>query len=386
MRLSRVDTFVLKLRAADAYLGALRDGSSIGESYQVRLPWRSLYSSRFETMIVKVTAEDGTVGWGEALAPVAPEVAALIVDLLLAPTALQIDVSSPAAAFEILSSLMSERGHRVGHQADALAALDIALWDLAGNASGRNIAGMVGTQSRSTIPHYLSGIPANDDATRVAAALELHDSGIESLKLHLGFGVETDLATVAALRREVPSLRIAVDAHWAYSREEANLLADELATLGAWYLEAPLSPDDISGHAALVARGSLPIAVGEALRNSHEFSQRLSAGALSIAQPDVGRTGLTEGAKILELADSFGVPVMLHHSVALGIALAAGLQLAASHTAPVMIEYQPSSFAVGARILQTEIAVDGAAFSLPAGAGLGVVVDETELREMAVSR
>ncbi|MBM0224224.1 hypothetical protein [Micromonospora sp. ATA51] len=72
MRVREVHTHVLKLRTDQAYLGPKRDGGTIGDGYEVREPWRSLYSSRYETLLVEVIADDGTTGWGEALAPVRP--------------------------------------------------------------------------------------------------------------------------------------------------------------------------------------------------------------------------------------------------------------------------------------------------------------------------
>lgn len=94
-RIADVRVYALKLPHGEAYLGRLDDGSDLTEDrgYVVREAWRSLHSARFETLLVRVLADDGTEGWGEALAPVGPEVPG---------------------------------------QADALAAVDIALWDLAG--------------------------------------------------------------------------------------------------------------------------------------------------------------------------------------------------------------------------------------------------------------
>ena len=382
MRLTSVETFVLKLRCQSAYLGPLLDGTELAEAYEVREPWLSLYSSRFETMLVKVTADNGTVGWGEALAPVAPEVPALIVDLLLTPTALTIEVDDPRRAFAKLSGLMRERGHLVGHQADALAAVDIALWDLAARNAIVPVAAMLATQVRPRVGSYLSGLPVNGDADRVALARARADEGTTSVKLHLGFGVDKDIETVRRLRADVPDLRIAVDAHWVYSLDEATALAEGLAELGAWFLEAPMAPEDSS----LVALGHLPIAMGEALRNRYEFAQWLSAGAVSLIQPDVARTGITEASAILALATEHGVPVSLHHSVGMGVALAAGVQVAASAVAGTILEYQPSSLKVGNRILSQPMSVDATGYDVPTTAGLGITVDESAVRRLAEVR
>ncbi|WBB69385.1 mandelate racemase/muconate lactonizing enzyme family protein [Micromonospora sp. WMMD812] len=383
MRVREVRTHVLKVQADEAYLGPKRDGGVIGGGYEVREPWRSLYSARYETMLVEVVAEDGTTGWGEALAPVAPEVPAAIVDLLLAPVLVGMDATAPRPAWHRLRDLMRERGHLVGHQADALAAVDIALWDLAGRLSGLGVAQLLGGAFRTRLPTYVSGLPRPTDPERAALARDWADRGAAAVKLHLGNGVAADLATVDAVRDAAPDLRIAVDAHWAYAVDEAVALARGLADRGAWFLEAPLAPEDVAGHAELAARATVPIAVGETLRNRYEFAQWLDARALRIAQPDVARTGITEAMAIAELCAARHLPVAPHHSVGLGVSLAAGLHVAAAVADLAAFEYQPTSTEVGSRILTGPVPLHPAAFDLPAGPGLGVDVDAETVHALA---
>ncbi|MET8311161.1 MULTISPECIES: mandelate racemase/muconate lactonizing enzyme family protein [unclassified Micromonospora] len=382
MRVREVRTHVLKVRADEAYLGPKSDGSAIGGGYEVREPWRSLYSSRYETLLVEVVAEDGTTGWGEALAPVAPEVPAAVVDLLLAPVLVGMDATAPRPAWYRLRDLMRERGHLVGHQADALAAVDIALWDLAGRLTGLGVAQLLGGAFRTRLPTYVSGLPRPTDPQRAALARNWAERGAAAVKLHLGHGVAADLATVDAVREAAPGLRIAVDGHWAYGVDEATALARGLADRGAWFLEAPLAPEDIAGHAELVSRATVPIAVGETLRNRYEFAQWLDARALRIAQPDVARTGITEAMAIAELCAARHVPVAPHHSVGMGVSLAAGLHVAAAVADLAAFEYQPTSTEVGSRILTGPVPVHPAAFDLPAGPGLGVDVDAETVRAL----
>ncbi|ONK11509.1 mandelate racemase/muconate lactonizing enzyme family protein [Streptomyces sp. MP131-18] len=383
MQIASVETFVLKVFHHEAYLGALPDGSEVPPGYQVRAPWRSLYSRRFETLLVKVTAEDGTAGWGEALAPVAPEVPADIVDLLLAPVLLGQDALAPRPAWAMLRDLMRERGHLVGHQADALAAVDIALWDLAGRLRGAPVATLLGGAFRDRLPTYVSGLPRATDEQRAQLAADWAGRGAGAVKLHLGHGVAADLATVDAVRAAAPALRVAVDAHWAYGLAEARRLAAGLADRGGWFLEAPLAPEDEEGHRRLGERTALPIAVGETLRNRYEFARWLRGHALEIAQPDVARTGITEAMAIAELCAASHVPVAPHHSVGLGVSLAAGLHVGAAVEDLLVFEYQPTSTEVGQRILRTPLEVRPDHFPLPAGPGLGIDIDEQVVRDLA---
>lgn len=384
MLVREVRTYLLKLTNDTAYLGALADGSAMPDSgYVVRAPWRSLYSGRFETLLVEVIAEDGTSGWGEALAPVGPEIPAAVIERLLGPQVIGLDATAPRPAWARLRALMRERGHLVGHQADALAAVDTALWDLAGRLLGVPVATLLGGAFRERVPTYVSGLPEPDDPGRARLAREWHSAGVDLVKLHLGHGVEADVATVDAVLSAAPGLRVAVDAHWAYDLPAARRLARALAERGAAFLEAPLAPEDLDGHARLAATADLPIAVGETLRNRYEFAAWLSRGALGLAQPDVARTGISEAWSIAEVAAARHVPVALHHSVGLGPSLAAGLQLSAALEDCPFFEFQPTTAEVAARTLREPPAGGPVAFAIPAAPGLGVEIDTEFVRTHA---
>ena len=122
---------------------------------------------------------------------------------------------------------------------------------------------MLGGAFRTDLPTYVSGVAGSTDAERAEQGSEWEERGAHSVKLHLGQGVEADLATVDAVMTAAPSLRVAVDAHRAYSVTDGLRLARGLAERGAWFLEAPLAPEDVAGHAHLVDRAEIPIAIGE---------------------------------------------------------------------------------------------------------------------------
>ncbi|MGW4396269.1 mandelate racemase/muconate lactonizing enzyme family protein [Amycolatopsis nivea] len=377
MRIADVTTYVLKPAGRQAYLGALEDGSELGadQGYVVREPWRSLYSGRFETMLVKITADDGTTGWGEALAPVGPEVVAAIVDRLLAGWLRGRELTGPRPLWHGLRDLMRERGHLVGHQADALAAVDIALWDLYGKLTGQPVARLLGGAHREHVDVYISGLARSTDEERAALAADWARQGARRVKLAAGKGIEADLATFDAVAAAAPEMKIAVDAHWAYRIGEAVELGRELDRRGALFFEAPLVPEDVDGHRELAARITTPVAVGEAMRNRYEFADWLGRRALRLAQPDVARTGITEAMSIVELTSAYHVPVVCHHSVGLGVSLAAGIHVSAASADTPYFEYQPDTIPVAQRILRTPLTAGPTGFAVPDGPGLGIDVD-----------
>lgn len=395
--IARVDVFVLKLAPTDSdgvYLGSL-PGASLGRddrkeapratpAYFVRPPYRSLYSDRYETVLVRITATDGTRGWGEGLAPVGPEVVAAIIDRLLGPALIGRDPLPVRALWSMLRNLMRERGHLVGHQADALAAVDIALWDLAGKLTGMPVHALLGGAFRDMVPVYVSGLPASTNQDRAALAREWVTKGAHTVKLHLGRGVEEDLATVDAITAAVPELHIAVDAHWVYDRRDAIRLAQALERQDVLFLEAPLAPEDTRGHAAVQQSTCLPIASGEALRNRYEFDGWMGCDALRLAQPDVARTGITEAMVIAELAAARHLPVAPHHSVGSAPSLAAGIHLAASIENLMLFEYQPTSADMAQRVLASEFPVHPGEIVVPNTPGLGIEIDEDFVTTRAV--
>lgn len=387
MQINTVETFVLRLTPDSAdgiYLGLQADGSQVSDAgYVVRPPWRSLYSARYETVLVRVEADSGQVGWGEALAPVGPSIVASAVDELLAPQLVGIDPLRVRPASSALRELMRERGHLVGHQADALAAVDIALWDLAGRILELPVGTLLGGAFTDPVPVYVSGLPVPTDPERAELARSWVERGARAVKLHLGHGVAADLATYDAVAAAAPSLRIAVDAHWAYDRADAIRLGRGLDERGALFYEAPLAPEDLAGHAELQTLLATPVAVGETLRNRYEFAAWLDSRALAVAQPDVGRTGITEAMEIASLASARHVPAALHHSVGLGVSVAAGLHVAAAVDNLLLFEYQPATLDVASRILRSPLEFSPASMPVPAGPGLGVEVDEDLVRRHA---
>ncbi|GAA2069563.1 mandelate racemase/muconate lactonizing enzyme family protein [Streptomyces albiaxialis] len=386
-RITEVLTHVLKLDGPRAYLGRLEDGAELTpeRGYVVREPWRSLYSARYETLLVEIRTDEGCRGWGEALAPVGPEIPAAVVDRLLAGRLVGQDPARVRPLWHRMRDLMRERGHLTGHQADAMAAVDIALWDLHGKLTGLSVAELLGGAHRDRVPAYVSGLPEPTDEERAALAASYERQGATMVKLALGKGIETDLATYDAVAAAAPGLRIAVDAHWAYRSGEALVLGRELDRRGALFYEAPLAPEDVEGHRELAAHLATPVAVGEALRNRYEFADWISRRALRLAQPDVARTGITEAVSITELAAAAHLPVACHHSVGLGVALAAGIHLSAATEDCPFFEFQADSLSVAQSILRTPLDATPTGYALPTGPGLGIDVDVEKIAELTAS-
>lgn len=132
MRIADVAAYAVKYPAAYIFTGTPADGSD----YFLRPGFPTVYSTHNEALLVKVTADDGRIGWGEALAPVIPEAIAIIVARLVRPLILNQDPREVELLWDRVYDAMRVRGHLTGLYVDAIAAVDIALWDLAGQAAG----------------------------------------------------------------------------------------------------------------------------------------------------------------------------------------------------------------------------------------------------------
>src|SRR5262249_17495119 len=131
--------------------------------------------------------------------------------------------------------------------------------------------------------------------------------------------------------------------------------AEALSARHAGWLEAPLMPEDVAGHARLAHRTRVPIAIGESYRTRYEMRPFFERGAVGVLQPDLGRSGITESRKLAVLADTFHVPIAPHVSIGLGPQLAAGLHLSAATTNLACLEVNPRVQDVANRFLRTPL-------------------------------
>lgn len=380
MKISRIDCFPLKITTPQAYLGGEVKASD--SDYYYRPEYRCVYSRKMETCLVKITTDSGHVGWGEALAPVVPQVIAELITQLFAPL---LTGQSPFAS-QVLNArmydAMRDRGHITGYHIDALAAVDIALWDLKGQILDQPVYQLLGGAFRDQIPCYVSGLPEPDLPARCALALRWQQKGFNAIKLALGYGVQQDIENVRTIRDALgPQASLFLDAHWNYSVAQAAELANALHPLGVGFLEAPLLPEDIAGHRELRAKSPLPIALGETERTRYQFRPFIEQRAMDIVQPDVGRTGITELMHIASLAQTWNLQVAPHLSVGLGPCIAASIHVAAALPNLFMLEYQPPVFELANQLLDTPLVCEAGHYALPQGAGLGIAINEARVRE-----
>jgi len=354
-----------------------------------------VYPSDAETLLIKITTGDGAVGWGEAHSPPVPRVSEALVSDLLAPQLLGQDPLAVEALWDRLYHSMRLRGHTRGFMMEALAGVDVALWDLRGKMLGQPVYALLGgpfverRDGRLRVPCYASGVPGATLDERLLAAERFIAMGFTALKASIGRGAHgEDLEQVEQLAAAVRGRAdLLVDAHGCYDARTAIPAARRMEAAGVRWLEDPLAPEDVQGYAALCAAVDLPIANGETECTRWQFLEKLRLSAADIILPDVCRAGgISEGVKIALIADLFAVPWCAHVSVGSWVHLAAALHLAVATPGFLICEYPNplSANPLGDVLLQEPIAYSDGHLAVPEGPGLGIAFDEQALADCIV--
>ena len=403
MKIERIDTYALHAPnpAKGAYWGKATWGDT---SLQARRSvWDSSrfpalgrlkpsYSETIDTTIVRIQADDGLVGWGEAKAPVAPAVCKTIIDELFAPELVGRDPFDREVLWETLYASMRLRGHSAGFLQEALSGVDIALWDLVGKATGQPIHKLLAGAYRPDVLVYASGVPAtgskegDEDWSRmIDSALSAKERGFKALKMGIGLSPEADLRSVEGVRDAVgDDMGIFADAAGNYDVPTAIRVGEGLQGLGVGFFEAPLPHEHIHGYAEVRRSLDIPIA-NDVLTNRYQVRDYLTSGALDIAQPDVCRTGgITELHRISTLTDAFGVAFTPHVSIGSAIHFAASFHVAAATPNLYQMEYWFGQNPLGDAVLRSPaLEVRDGRITVPTAPGLGIDVDEDKLLAFA---
>ena len=206
-------------------------------------------------------------------------------------------------------------GGRGGLASLAISAVDIALWDLAARRVAKPLWRLLGGFDPH-VPCYAGGIDLQFPLEKLLAQSDdFLDQGFRAIKMKVGRAqLGDDVARVRAMRKKLgDGFPLMVDANMGWSVDQAVRAARALAELNLVWLEEPTIPDDVAGHARIVAQGGVPIATGENLHTLYEFQQMIAAGGVTYPEPDVSNCGgVTVFMKVCRLAEAFNLPVTSH--------------------------------------------------------------------------
>jgi L-alanine-DL-glutamate epimerase-like enolase superfamily enzyme len=216
---------------------------------------------------------------------------------------------------------------RSGLSVQAIAAFDIALWDLKAKRAGLPLAKLLGAHRDSVRCYNTSGgflhAPIEEVLDRAAESVA---GGIGGIKIKVGHPDNaTDLARVTAVREKIgDGVALMVDANQQWDRPTARRMCRAFEPLGLGWIEEPLDAYDFEGHAVLTSTFDTAIATGEMLTSVAEHAELIRAGGADIVQPDAPRVGgITQFLKVMAMADARHLQLAPHFAMEIHVHLAA---------------------------------------------------------------
>jgi L-alanine-DL-glutamate epimerase-like enolase superfamily enzyme len=329
------------------------------------------------SLLVRVTTDEGHVGWGEASAFEASPLTRRVIKTLVGPLFSGRDATRIEPLVRSVRRMLPVLGGSrcVSY---AISAIEIALWDIAGKAAGLPLHRLLRATGDSVteLPCYASLDPyAGNQAALLATVRQAIDAGFTAVKLH-----EQELAAVQAARGEAgPDIELIVDPQHAWPLPVATENTRAFAELNLKWLEEPVSPpQDYQGLARLRSAGRVPLAAGENVATLRDFGRLMDLGAVDFVQPSPARIGVAEASRVFPLAAAHDVTVM-PHSFYQGPGLLAAIHLTAALGTPgSMIEWRYTDLV--SHIYGDAVRPQNGRIQVPQGPGLGVDPDPEVIR------
>jgi L-alanine-DL-glutamate epimerase-like enolase superfamily enzyme len=339
-------------------------------------------------LFVRITGDDGQVGWGEAVTmwPEATLATATLVDGLT-PLVLGRDPADHQLVHDALKTHSWWYGNG-GLASFAISAIDIALWDLAGKAAGLSVLDLAGGAVHSDLPVLVSCHAMHRDLDSMAVTMAgwVQDHDAAGIKVgfgkrgdaHLGYEADRDVTFVAALRRELgPEKSIMIDIgaaiHWDVRTAIQRTLAFE--EFGIAWIEEPLGADNPEGYAELRSRVSTKIAYGEREWTPRGVQRIVATGTVDVVGVDPGRCeGITGWLASAAHTRAAGREINAH---AWSSAIVTAASLALSFASPNcrQVEIKPITNPMQDELPTEALTPRGGRYCPPLGPGLGVEIN-----------
>jgi len=295
--------------------------------------------------VVQVETDTGLTGYGEAcdcFGVSHPTVHAAIVRDVFAPLLVGEEL---AATGPLIARLRRTTRRELGESwaaAQSRSAIETALWDLLGQDRGRSVSSLLG-RVRDRIPVYAGSSPFLDDhdaAFHLDRLRPMLDRGVRHVKLRTGSRPDRAVDVLADLRGLLGrDIEMMVDASESLDLPTTARLSDRMAELDIHWLEEPLLQSRHGATARAAARSRVPIAAGEHLFSAEEALAAMTAGEISVVQPDPCISGgISEACEIARAAAGLGIRAVLHYHAGL-VGLGAVLQVAAAAPEVDLLEY-----------------------------------------------
>ena len=340
-------------------------------------------------LLVKVETDEGITGWGEAFT--APDIIRMIIEagytsdrrsglkaLLIGEDAL--DTGSLWHRMAEGTILLG----RDGVAMHAMAAIDLALWDIKGKASGKPVHALLGGARRDRVACYATHTVGESLDETAGFASALVERGFKAVKfgwLPKGNGADDDEAVVRALRQAIgPDIKLLIDCGMYWDVDTALERTRRFAPYDIYWFEESLPAYDVEGYARLRQESELKITAGEMAATPGELNSLIDAHAVDVLQIELTQTGLTPAMEIAAAANRQGIAIVNHHYV-LDINLAASLHFLAAVDTIDLCEIPGNHNPIRDAICHNAPRPDAnGLIAVPTTPGLGIEIDEAAVR------
>ncbi|WP_323799332.1 mandelate racemase/muconate lactonizing enzyme family protein [Parasphingorhabdus sp.] len=293
------------------------------ETFILQVPTPEIADSKralsyLEFVGVRIFADNGVAGTGFfATVGHGAHVVKAALDTLLVEDLIGDDPHEVRAIWQRLYAGRSLWIGRAGAVQLALAAIDIALWDMVAKQAGKPLWQMLGGTLGRPVQIYNTNAGWLNFSTRHLCdeAQRQIDQGYTALKMKVGGpDLDEDIARIRAVRKAIGGdILLMADANQNWTFAQAKDAVERMAEFNLGWIEEPLHPDDLKGHVELRAHCPMPLALGENIYSAHQFDAFIGYDAVDVVQVDVCRVGgITPWLDVAAMADAAGLKICPH--------------------------------------------------------------------------
>ena len=342
-------------------------------------------ANAIEIVVVKLTSESGSVGYGEAspwavfTGTAEGNFAAL--DRYLRPYV----VGKKLSDFEVVMALAQKA---VVHCTDGKAALEAAWLDLAGRILSKPVWELMGEKCRNEIP--LSCSLANPDFDQdIALAERLVDDGVRYVKLKTGFKDHAfDLMRLETLKRDFPSLTVRVDYNQGLSVEQAMKQVPEIDKLEPSFIEQPVAFHEYDAMARLREMTSVPLLADESVFGPEDMRRAIRENICDGVSVKIMKSGgMVRGMQVAEIAAEAGLPGYGGDMFETGLAHLAGVHMiAVAPNISLGCEFYQATYYLEQDLMTAPFPIKNGMVQVPDGPGLGMDMDVELMEKLCVRK
>ncbi len=347
--------------------------------FKAALEWGSGKRPQATRLVVEITLESGTKGYGETICLLE------FIEPVLAKTVIPVALKYNVENIEAFTKNIFGAGyyHHKRAVVMAMAAIEMAMWDAKGKLLQVPVYKLLGGMYRKSVEvsAYLFG---TDQARLKQSAQEFLDKGYKSFKVKIGMDEYSDIKNVETVRSTVGNKHLRADVNSAWTPGTAKRMLNKLMPFDLQYIEQPLELDDIAGHSDLRRQQMIPVALDESAYTLADVGNIVRAGAADVILLDPHEIGgMWQTVKAAAIAEAVGIPVTLHSGGELAVSQSAYVHLASSIPNMSISIDSERDYLVDDIAKNPPVVVDGC-LSASDNIGLGVDIDFEKIEKYAV--